>query len=665
VLKGVDDVKDTVRQAATSTLRMIGKMTVRMSNIEVSPRAVVKRAVDIALPFLLDKGINNEVKDTQMVCMYYAIEIIKVRTPCVPLLPLSAFLTAYRRRCDRACAVQNAGECLRPHVATTVQTFLTAMSAFESAKLSYLQQHADGKSGMHDIGMSGEELEQRRVSAASGSVFGEVLDKCVQQITADNLADTCASVKTTLKAGLGLPTRAGAARFVVSLVNTVGNSMRDHAGPLLKALGNGLKHPSLTVRTEYGKAAAYLCRVAKNGSVRKYVQRLHEMVAQADSGDVGTRKTAGRAMVALVHHANDKVKRYMLEIMPLVFIAMHDPEAEVAEVWQSAWSTLAASPVHSMRLYLKEIVRVDVRWAACRLRVHVCGVSTQAAVVCEQMDSSSWIAKRQAAKAAQTLVNALKQDVAPEGAKLTTKFLAAAVGRPWDGKEDIISALGLLVHHCPSSVDTDASPATDAGEPRAKIAKLKHAIQVESRRTNAPEAYKCAAMEALGRVAGAFLPTVELYETAAGIVYPLLGIASAAAAAGATAGSAAGAGAGAGSSAGGEVRRRRKLHPPPRSKWRNAECWRPRHSKPWPAPGPLPRTSRPPPPRPRPPRRRTVRRCWVLCARAWPQSCGRCAWRRWRFCPSSPRRRLWVSAAWTRPTLPPSWRVRERRRWTS
>ena len=68
-------------------------------------------------------------------------------------------------------------------------------------------------------------------------------------------------------------------------------------------------------------------------------------------------------------------------------------------------------------------------------------------------------------------------------------------------------------------------------------------------------------MEALGRVAGAFLPTVELYETAAGIVYPLLGIASAAAAAGATAGSAAGAGAGAGSSAGGEVSKAAKTAP--------------------------------------------------------------------------------------------------------
>ena len=51
----------------------------------------------------------------------------------------------------------------------------------------------------------------------------------------------------------------------------------------------------------------------------------------------------------------------------------------------------------------------------------------------------------------------------------------------------------------------------------------------------------------------AFLPTVELYDTAAGIVHPLLGISSTAGHvdAGATAG--AGAGAGAGSGAGGEV----------------------------------------------------------------------------------------------------------------
>lgn len=66
VLKGVDDIKDTVRTAATSTLRVIGKMTVRMANLDVSSRTTAQRAVDIALPFLIDQGMVNEVKDVQV-----------------------------------------------------------------------------------------------------------------------------------------------------------------------------------------------------------------------------------------------------------------------------------------------------------------------------------------------------------------------------------------------------------------------------------------------------------------------------------------------------------------------------------------------------------------------------------------------------------------------
>ena len=42
-------------------------------------------------------------------------------------------------------------------------------------------------------------MERKRVSAASSSVFGEVLDKCVQQINADNIEATVAAVKTTTK----------------------------------------------------------------------------------------------------------------------------------------------------------------------------------------------------------------------------------------------------------------------------------------------------------------------------------------------------------------------------------------------------------------------------------------------------------------------------------
>ena len=68
VLKGADDIKDTVRTAATSTLRVIGKMTVRMANLDVSSRPTAQRAVDIALPFLIDQGMVNGVKEIQVGC---------------------------------------------------------------------------------------------------------------------------------------------------------------------------------------------------------------------------------------------------------------------------------------------------------------------------------------------------------------------------------------------------------------------------------------------------------------------------------------------------------------------------------------------------------------------------------------------------------------------
>jgi len=48
-------------------------------------------------------------------------------------------------------------------------------------------------------GMSGEELERLRVSSASGGLIGDVLDKCVQQVTGDNIKAVCEAVRGTLK----------------------------------------------------------------------------------------------------------------------------------------------------------------------------------------------------------------------------------------------------------------------------------------------------------------------------------------------------------------------------------------------------------------------------------------------------------------------------------
>jgi len=133
VLKGVDDIKESVRAKATSTLRMLGKMTSRLTNIEVSPESVVQRALDIALPFLLDKGINNEVQDVQVMCIMFAADMVKVRGELAILLH---HVHSCSSRTDAGFPTQHCGVCLRPHTAKVVEVFLTAMSAFESQKLA-------------------------------------------------------------------------------------------------------------------------------------------------------------------------------------------------------------------------------------------------------------------------------------------------------------------------------------------------------------------------------------------------------------------------------------------------------------------------------------------------------------------------------------------------
>ena len=125
--------------------------------------------------------------------------------------------------------------------------------------------------------------------------------------------------------------------------------------------------------------------------------------------------------------------------------AMHDPNAEVAEKWDAAWTVVAPYPTQTTRLYQKEIVRL--RRTSKRIQAgprtvrrvgntsnlgttnRSSGRHTQASAVGEQLDSSSRIVRRQAAKATQTLVKELKAEIAPQAPELITKFIQACVGR--------------------------------------------------------------------------------------------------------------------------------------------------------------------------------------------------------------------------------------------
>jgi hypothetical protein len=168
------------------------------------------------------------------------------------------------------------------------------------------------------------------------------------------------------RSGVGVPTRGASARTLKTVAEIAGAAMQPYATQASRVLSNGLedqvcmywflaavgaaaaaadddddkmmmmmmmmmtmmtmfflltpativlKSPAL--RLEFAKAAAEISKIAKQGTVRKYVERLQTLY---DTADDGNRFTSGYAMNALATACLDKIQRYMPEIVPLAFM---------------------------------------------------------------------------------------------------------------------------------------------------------------------------------------------------------------------------------------------------------------------------------------------------------------------------------------------------------
>lgn len=138
-LRAIDDLKDSVRETALTTLKTLGRLTVRLCDPAQSSQRQGAATVAIVLPFLLHDGVTSPIKDAQTQCLSYLREVVKV-----------------------------AGPLLRPYIPDLVKTALSAMSSMESDALSHLQMHADAGTGAYGEGLSGEKLEGKQTPRRGG-----------------------------------------------------------------------------------------------------------------------------------------------------------------------------------------------------------------------------------------------------------------------------------------------------------------------------------------------------------------------------------------------------------------------------------------------------------------------------------------------------------------
>ena len=443
----LDDVNGETRKAAVSLSNALSQLSVRLCDPRYSAQKVeVQQAIDVLLPILLKEGITARAKEVQSISIKTLLSLIK-----------------------------HGGVFLRPHLAELLSTLLEGMSSMESSAFSYLQFHA------RSMQMSDEDLELARLSVAKNTPLADAVQSCLQVVDAQSLPSVVSRLTDILQQGIGLPTLTATGKFIISLVNSpVGGELKEHAGPLMSALVQGLNDQSTSVRRVFAAALGYLCRVAKRKRVGRVIEGLLAQYTSDDSASA-KRLACGLAVQQLVEKASDSTREeFFPTIAPYAFLASHDGEDDVKKLWSAVWEDMVPSTDSGAVTYQADIV----------------------ALTRTTFDSSSWTMRQTTYAALTTLVKASKARFEEHLSTFVPLVVKAMPGRIWAGKEKLF---GLAVAVCVEVRDDAGSKVKEED-----VQQLLHAVLEETKRNKTD--HKREAIAAVGEIAQANAAFVDVTE---------------------------------------------------------------------------------------------------------------------------------------------------------
>jgi proteasome component ECM29 len=499
-LRAMDDVKETTRLAGLALARSVRGLTLRLTDPETSTAAVGGQVISVTLPILLNKGIPSQVPEIRWLALDTVSKMVKNAAPSV----------------------------VRVHLTELVPAFLESLSGMEDSRLNYVEQHVES------LGLDSGRLENARIAAASSGPAGEALDACVKAIDGgDSLTELVPKLAGLVRRGTGLNTRAGAGRFITKIArkfsiqsnrssdndNDTSNFPPAAASKLVNALGEAARNEqSAAVRRSFAVAYAVLAqRLSKskaNASVTSWIDfyvnedssaqdrlvagiMLRELCREAGSSTAGGTTSrgsgggGGRGEALMADSANI--------IAPIAYLAQYDEDKDIGAVWEDVFDECSSSIGSGLRAHLSSVVQLAIEWL-----VH----------------SGSWGRKRAAAvgitKAATgTTGDAFASPPSPPPPSssssldpaLLTQLVAALIkeagGRLWEGKEEVVRALGAV------------GRAAAAGGELDQQAIIKTLVDASLKKK---VVYKKTALEQLRVVMGAFGQEVYFVDT----VLPLL-----------------------------------------------------------------------------------------------------------------------------------------------
>ncbi|CAO3688639.1 unnamed protein product [Umbelopsis ramanniana] len=449
--RALDDVKESVRQAALATCKNLSRLTVRYCDPAVVSQQDGAKVMNIVIPYLLEQGIVSNAADVQKFTLNTLLQVCKT----------GAIL-------------------LRPHVPAIVDTLLQSLSSLEPQELNYLSFHTES------YNISQDQLDSARLMGTKNSPMMEGIEQCIKQIDEDVMRELSPRVLHTIRTGTGLPTKAGCARFIVSMCMTRKSAFEPVADNFLKALSGAVQDKNATIRKSWATAIGYVCQLSSQQKTIAFLKHIRKIYVEEDDDDA--RIVSAITLGEMCKFAPDRMKSIASEVVPVIFFGEHDTDKATAECWKTAWESLTSGTRSMVTLYMDEIIEF--------LHPH--------------LNSQYWRMKQTAALTIADLCKTSGKALGAHVNKVMPIMVATLNTRYWAGKETVLDAFVQLCLSCPAWFDGNTSPSLDEAY---------QIMKRESKRNN--RSYKRNALSSLTLFLDKFNDRLDVYDDAFEYLEPL------------------------------------------------------------------------------------------------------------------------------------------------
>ena len=392
-LKVSDDIKESVQLAGLDLCKTLtgiltkslqsGSSVSNDSQLEPVSQSSAHRQLAIVFPFLLSpSGIESRSEIVQAFSLWALLEIVKASSP----------------------------RTLRPFVPNIVGHLLGLLSASEPMVANYLRQRAD------QHGTTAQEVDDVRIRLIRDSPLMEAIDRSLDTLDTQSMGPLAESLEEAMKSVVGLPSKVGTSRVLVTLSTRHNVVFRPFANRFLKLATKQLLDINDTVSAAFATACGYLARLASDQEILRIVQYCQKLYLEDD--DERHRAVAGDVLYAMSKHATDRFNGLSSSILPLIFVAKHDVNKRVQSSFKSAWDENVGGS-RSVLLYFNEIM----------------------SLISPQLSSTKWSVKHTCALAAADAVASASTGLSEGDKELAWHVLEEALKpKAWVGKEEVLKA---------------------------------------------------------------------------------------------------------------------------------------------------------------------------------------------------------------------------------